>query len=164
MTEEKWAELEANVKSVTDRMTIVDEIFKANKMGRTMVMAFQCGESRLYYPANYVKDWGKEYGIGLGPHPVSESLQSEYDVAPPAITPETQSILQIMHPLRSSGAQMDLCTVDELSYKSGLAVLAKGDEKLGKRSPILYARQCVNTRGRLGLIRASWAQLGKELA
>lgn len=164
MTEEQEQELLANVKSVTDRMTIVDSILKANRMGVDMVMAFQCGESGLYYPANYVKDWGKSYGIGLGPHPVSESLQSEYDVAPPAITSETQNLVQIMHPLRSSGAQMDLCTVGAEWFAAHQAVPVQGDEKMAKRAPILYAKQVANPRGRLGMVRAAWAQLGRQVA
>ncbi len=161
MTEQKEMELLANVKSITDHLTIVDEILKANRMGRNMVMAFQCGESGLYYPANYIKDWGKKFGIGLGPHPVSESLQSEYDVAPPAITPETLDLAQIMHPIRSSCAQMDLDLVDASVFASESAVLVAEDPNMRKRAPILYAKQVANPRGRLGAMRAAWVNLGK---
>lgn len=162
MTPQEEETLLANVKSITDRLTIVDEILKANRMGRNMVMAFQCGESGLLYPADYVRNWGKLYGIGLGPHPVSESLQSEYDVAPPAITPETRELTQIMHPMRSSCVQMDLDLVDADSFSERAAVLAIEDGHYKKRAPILYAKQCANPRGRLGAIRAAWSTLGRS--
>ena len=161
MTEEQIATLEANVKSITDRLDIVDQILRANRLGRNMVMAFQCGESGLLYPADYVKEWGKLYGIGLGPHPVSESLQSEYDVAPPAVSGETRDLVQIMHPLRISGAQMDLDPVDADTMGARAAVLAHQDPYMKRRAPILYAKQCANPRNRLGAVRAAWAQLGR---
>jgi len=163
MNKEQEIELVENVKSITDRLDIVDKILRASRMGLDMVMAFGCGESGLLYPADYVKNWGKLYGIGLGPHPVSESLQSEYDVAPPALTPEIQTIEQIMHPLRSSCAQMDTVLVDANSFVLNQAVLVLGDEKMRKRAPILYAKQCANPRGRLGITRAAWATLGRTV-
>jgi hypothetical protein len=162
MNEREEIELVENVKSITDRLNIVDEILKAARLGRNMVMAFVCGESGLLYPADYVKNWGKLYGIGLGPSPVSESLQSEYDVAPPALTSEIQTLEQIMHPLRSSCAQMDTALVDAASFASQSAVLVLGDEKMRKRAPILYAKQINNPRGRLGVTRAAWANLGRN--
>lgn len=163
MTEAEERALIENVRSITDHLSIVDEILKAAGLGRQMVMAFRCGESNLLYPADYVKNWGKKYGIGLGPHPVSESLQSEYDVNPPAITGEIQTLDQIMHPLRSSCAQMDLALVDASTFKDQAAVLVLGDEKMKRRTPILYARQCANPRGRLGATRAAWANLGRAV-
>jgi len=163
MNEKQERELVENVKSITDRLDIVDKILKASRMGLDMVMAFVCGESGLLYPADYVKNWGKLYGIGLGPSPVSESLQSEYDVAPPALTPEIQTLEQIMHPLRSSCAQMDTALVEAGAFRSNSAVLVLGDEKMKRRAPILYAKQVANPRGRLGLTRAAWANLGRNV-
>jgi len=153
----------ANVKSITDRLDMVDEVFKQLRVGRNMVLVFQCGHSGLYLPGDYVKNWGKLYGIGLGPSPVSESLQSEYDVAPPALTPEIQTLEQIMHPLRSSCAQMDTALVEAGAFRSNSAVLVLGDEKMKRRAPILYAKQVANPRGRLGLTRAAWANLGRNV-
>jgi len=152
--------LVANVKSITDRLDLVDQVLKANRLGRDTVMAFRCGESGLLYPGNYVKDWGKQYGIGLGPHPVSESLQSEYEVAPPAITPEIQSIEQIMHPLRSSGAQMDMVLVDASEFSESAAVLAKDDARMRLRVPILISKQLNNSRGRIKLMRMQFDKEG----
>lgn len=163
MNTEQIIELESNVKSVTDRLDIIDAILAANKIGREMIMVFMCGESQLYYPADYIKNWGKLYGIGLGPHPVSESLQSEYDVSPPAITSETRDLTQIMHPLRMSCAQMDLDLVDRNVYESNRAVLAIDDPIMRSRVPILYNKQINNKRGRLGSVRAAWANLGRTV-
>lgn len=161
MNEDQEKELLENIKSITDRLDIVDKIFAANRLGHNMVMAFQCGESGLYYPADYIKRWGQVYGIGLGPHPVSESLQSEYDVSPPLLTPEIQDLTQLMHPLRVSGAQMDLDLVDNEHYLANAAILVSGDPLMRKRVPILYEKQCKNPRGRLGQARAAWAMNGR---
>lgn len=157
-------QLEANVRTVSDSNAIIDSILKANKMGRNMVMVFQCGESGLYYPADYIKAWGRLYGIGLGPHPVSESMQSEYEVAPPAITPEIRSIDQIMHPMRVSMCQMDLDLVDEKVMQVGAAVLEKDDRHRDVRAKILLGKQIINPRGRIRIMRMQWDKLGFGLA
>lgn len=158
LTEIQEQELIANVKAVTDRMAVVDRIIKDNRLGVETVMVFRCGESGLLYPGDYIRQWGRLYGIGLGPHPVSESLQSEYEVDPPRITPSIESIEQIMHPLRVSGVQMDLDLVSKEEALLAVPVIAIEDRNMKLRARILYAKQLNNPRGRLGIIRAAWAQ------
>lgn len=166
MTEAQEIALLANVKSLTDHMTMVDEVFRQARMGRDMTLAFVCGHSRLLLPGDYVKEWGKKYGIGLGPSPVSEVLDSEYDVDPPAITNHTRSIEQIMHPLRVSCAQVDFDLVETslLDPRNGTAaILAQDDPYLDARARVVRSKQLVNPRGRLQLMQTAWVQAGRKL-
>jgi len=156
MNKEQEEALLANVKSLTDRMTMVDEVFRQLKVGRKMVLAFQCGHSGLYLPGDYVKNWGRGYGIGLGPHPVSEVLDTDYFTAPPPITPETESLDQIMHPVGNSFAQVDYMLVDEAVMASDAAILAKDDPHMRKRSSIVRNKQMINPRSRLPNMAALW--------
>ena len=161
MTPEQETKLLADVKSVTDRMTMVDKVFKAARLGVNLRPVFQCGASGLYYPGDYVRNWGKPYGIGLGPHPVSESLQSEYDVDPPAITPQIRSLDQIMHPLRASCAQMDLLLIDIDDKADGFAVVAVEDLDCVRRAAIIIIKQRANplsrlSKGDVSVAEAAW--------
>lgn len=133
-----------NVKAITDHMTMVDKVFAASRLGVEMVLVFECGESGLFYPADYVKKWGKPYGDGLGPDVCSESLQSSYDIAPPEPDRNTRSIEQIMHPLRASRAQMDAHLVEASAAAANMAILDHEDEGMQKRGPLLRAKQMIN--------------------
>lgn len=161
MNQEKEKELLDNVKSLTDRMTLVDEVFKQLKVGRKMVLAFQCGHSGLYLPGDFVKNWGRGYGIGLGPHPVSEVLDTDYHTAPPAITPETESLDQIMHPVGTSFAQVDYMLVDEAVFNSEAAVLVRDDPHMRKRASIVRNKQMINPRSKLPNMAALWTMTRK---
>lgn len=152
-----------NVKSLTDHMKMVDEVFKAARMGRVMTLAFSCGHSGLLYPGNYVKDWGKKFGIGLGPHPVSEVLDSEYDVDPPTITNATRNLSQIMHPMRVCCAQVDYDLVDVEALRENAAILDSEDPYMEERSKILRMNQLNNPRGRLQLMEVAWRQAGRKV-
>jgi len=156
LDEERLNALEENLKSVTDHTKLVDDVFKAMKVGRSMVLAFQCGHSGLYMPADYVKNWGRGYGIGHGPHPVSEVLDTDYHTAPPAITPETESLDQIMHPVGTTFAQVDYMLVDEAVFNSEAAVLVRDDPHMRKRSSIVRNKQMINPRSKLPNMAALW--------
>lgn len=162
MDEVTEAKLLADVKSVSDSLKKVDAILKANRLGVNVKMVFVCGDSGLLYPSDYLRNWGKPYGIGLGPHPVSESLQSEYEVDPPMITSATKSLDQIMHPLRSSCAQMDCLLVDVDNPQYAFAVIAAMDPDYELRAPILRAKQLANPRSRLArggsVVSAAWSK------
>jgi len=153
--------LEENLKSVTDHKKLVDEVFKAMKVGKSMVLAFQCGHSGLYLPADYVKNWGRGYGLGLGPHPVSEVLDTDYHTNPPAITPETESLDQIMHPVGTSFAQVDYMLVDEAVFKAEAAVLVQDDPHMRKRARIVRNKQMINPRSKLANMAALWTMTRK---
>lgn len=149
-----FEELEQDLAAVTSRLTILDEIIAANKMGRDMRMVFRCNHSGLLFPSDYIKNWGKKYGIGLGPDPVSEVLDTDYDTAPPAITPEIRSLEQIMHPLITTRVQVDLDLVnaDDLQY----AIVAVEDPHMDKRAKIVRLKQLINPAGKLRVMAAAW--------
>jgi len=158
---EKEAELLANVKSFTDHMTYVDAVFKAARLGKDMVLTFQCGESGLYFEGDYLRNWGRRYGIGLGPSPVSETLQSDYDVDPPEISPLMRAVTEVMHPLRVSGSQVDALLVAKKDFEGACAVVAKDDPYLKARLPILWAKQMKNGNSRLKQMVVAFEQAGK---
>lgn len=164
MTEEQERELLLNVKSLTDHMTMVDEVFKSAKLGREMVLAFQCGHSGMYFPGDYVRQWGREYGIGLGPHPVSETLDTDYYTPPARITPDVRSIEQIMHPVGVTCAQVDYTLVAKDAYDLNLLIPANNDPYMVERAKIIRAKQLVNPLSQLrhfegkSLTEARWLQ------
>lgn len=163
MTEQEEIALLANVKSFTDHMIYVDRVFKAARIGEEMVLVFQCGESGLFYPANYVREWGKEWGDGLGPSPVSESLQTSYDVAPPEIDRSITRIEQVMHPVRNCMSQVDVDLVDASVAAYNMAIPMKGDEDMRLRAPILYAKQLVNKASKIArFANMSLTEIGWE--
>lgn len=149
MNEQQEYELLANVKSITDHMKYVDEVFAAARLGKEMALVFQCSESGLYYPADYARNWGKDWGDGLGPDVCSETLQSQYDIDPPEVTREIRDLNQIMHPVRVSRAQMDAHLVDVRVVEGLMAIPEKADYGLVRRAPILRSKQMKNPRGRL---------------
>lgn len=152
LTEEQEQTLLANIASVTDRLDAMDEIMRAEGKGVDMIPAFRCGHSGLFYPGDYIREWGRLYGIGLGPQPVSEALDSDYETAPPAITPNIRSENQIMHPLRHCLAQMDWVLLTAEAFQEGAAVLAIADRTMTVRAPILRQKQMDNPRSRLRLV------------
>jgi len=153
----------ANVKSLTDRMDLVDEVFKQLRVGRTMVLAFQCGHSGLYLPGDFVKNWGRGYGIGLGPNPVSEVLDTDYFTDPPAITGEIRSLEQIMHPVGNCLSQVDYMLVEEAVYEQNKAVLAVEDPYMTKRAAIIRAKQVDNPKSKLRNMAVAWDRAGRNL-
>jgi hypothetical protein len=151
---------EANLRSVTDQVgRLMDLVLQ-----KGYVPAFRCGHSGLWLPGDYVKEWGRLYGIGLGPTPVSEVLDSLYDIAPPAITPDLRRIEQVMHPVQVSMAQVDFDMVPAAALKDGkaVAILAADDADMEKRCAIVYQRQLVNPNSRVPLMRSAWLQAGRR--
>lgn len=118
--------------------------------------AYRCAASGCYYPADYISEWGRKYGHGLGPDPVSETWQSEYSLPPPAITPDIRDINQIMHPCVVSRAQLDLVDVSEQEYNANRAITQSEDPYGTQRAEIVRKKQLENTRGRLRSMQAAW--------
>lgn len=147
--------VEANLRTVTDKIGgLMDLILQ-----KDFQPMFFCGHSRLFLPGDYLKEWGRLYGIGLGPDPVSEVLDTDYETAPPEITPRIRSIEQIMHPVRSSRAQVDFIMVAP-GKAIEKAVLEIEDPYMDRRAPIVRAKQLKNPRGRLRTMAAAWAAEG----
>jgi len=157
MSGEEIEQLVRNVKYLTDRMDMVDRVLKASNMGEDMVLVYRCQHSGLFYDGDYGPEWGRKYGIGLGPDPVSECLNSAYEERPPEITADIQRIEQIMHPLHTTKAQLDafLMPASKVEY----LIPAMEDPFLHQRAAILYAKQLVNPRSRIAGLVTRWEQL-----
>lgn len=149
--EDRFAALESNLRTVTDQIGgIMDRVLK-----KGFVPAFRCGHSGLLLPADYIKDWGRKYGIGLGPSPVSEVLNSDYDMRP--AVPEGNALRridQIMHPVGPCMSQVDFDLFEPEEAQAGWAVLDMDDPGMFERSKIVRSRQLVNPRGRIQLFTA----------
>lgn len=162
MTEEQEQKLLADVKSVTDRLTYVDEVFAALRVGRNMALVFQCAHSGLYFDGSYARMWGKDYGIGLGPDVCSEVLNSDYDSPLPQINGAIRRIEQIAFGVQVSKAQMDahLADVDLLTKEKLWAVPAAKDPDMDVRMAIVRPRQLNNPRGgSLLALQTEWSRL-----
>jgi len=122
-----------------------------------MTPAYRCTHSGLLLPGDYVKEWGRKYGIGQGPSPVSEVLDTDYDTPPPALTNDVQRIEQIMHPVGPSFAQVDFTMVlpSAVTGKE-LAILASADKGMHERAKILLTRQLANRRSKLRALHAAF--------
>jgi hypothetical protein len=106
-----------------------------------LVAAFRCSHSGLYYPADYVKEWGRKYGVGLGSKPVSEVLNSEY------LFPAAKGLNgKMMHPVGNTYSQVDFCYVEEAEYNKNQAILQSDDPTLEARSAIIREKQSQNPR------------------
>lgn len=163
MSPEQEEALLANVKSITDRMDLVDSIIKSERLGQPKVLAFRCGHSGLYLPPDYVKEWGRLYGIGLGPSPCSEVLDSDYHTAPPAINEQTRSFDQVMHPVGNSFAQVDSVLVYAAEVEGHEAICAKDDPYMEARVTIVRARQDVNPMSKRKILKVAWVQAGRKV-
>ena len=149
MDERKIAELEAQLRAVTDSVGRLMDMVQQ----KGYVPAFVCNHSGLLLPGNYVKDWGRDgIGIGLGPDPVSEVLDTDYDTAPAPITPEIRRVEQVMHPVGVCRAQVDLVMVAPEEFEARKAILERQDRLMERRCSIVRQKQLTNPRSRLPLM------------
>lgn len=154
-------QIEAVLADHTSSLAMLDSIMKANKLGVKVTLAFRCAHSSLLFPADYCKQWGVKYGVGLGPRPVSEVLDSIYSVSPPDIQRQKiQSIDQIMHPVQHSMAEVHLVTVTEDELAAAAAIPMAADAGMKKRLPIIIERQLKNPQSKLPAIYAAWQMKG----
>lgn len=153
MTEERFAEVEAQLLSTTDQIGKLMDIITQ----KGYVVAFVCNHSGLLLPGNYVKDWGRDgIGIGLGPHPVSEVLDTDYDTAPAAIYADIRRREQVMHPVGPCFAQVDRVLVSPEEFAARSAVMDADDPDMLTRVSIIRPKQLNNPRSRLRLFEAAW--------
>ena len=101
--------------------------------------AFQCLHSGLYYPGDYYKKWGIDYGIGQGPDPVSEILNSAEHLPKAAAFSKDSGIL--MYPVGVTHAPVQMVEVSEEEFAKNAAILHKDDVQMTKRIEILVAKQ-----------------------
>jgi len=122
------------------------------------VMVYRCAGSGLYFPSNYVEEWGRKYGHGLGKAVVSECLETMWhcDCAIPknlvspdqVMFPLMQGEHQVDSVLLSAEEYMDLCC-----YPEKWAQCERVDVNMNKRAKILRDKQLNHKNGRLKLIR-----------
>lgn len=116
---------------------------------KSLTPVFRCSHSGLYFPVDYLKEWGRKYGIGLGSDPVSEILDTDY-LTPLDLRAEVP-IESIMHPVQHCCAQVDLYMADaaELEEYFVPTVYALNDQKMRVRAEIILERQWHNPRSQL---------------
>lgn len=152
-------ELEVAVGALTSRMSAIDAAFKKSKMNIESTMVFRCAASGLFYPDDYVKQWGRKYGIGLGPTVCSESLQTDYETNPPNIDNTIKKVDQIMHPVYNIKCQMDWHVVEVAEAKTNMAILEQEDQDIFERGIVLLGKQLKNKRNRIHILHAEFNRL-----
>lgn len=147
-------EIEKNLKSITDSHKLTDDLQSKKK-----TLLFRCAGSGLYFPGNYVEQWGRKYGIGLGPNVLSECLETDWN-APCAVPENLRTPEQIMFPVKQGGHQVDAYIVPTEQIEAqfadfdSFAVVAKLDPYIVKRGMIVRNKQLENKNGRLKAIMA----------
>ena len=105
------------------------------------MLYFRCARTALLYPSDYIEQWGKRYGVGLGPEPVSEALVNNYHL--PIV--DNHDAMLTMHPVSLCRAQVDLIdVVDGDPQLQHMAVLALDDPTMTERAAIMRTRQRVH--------------------
>jgi len=105
--------------------------------------AYRCARTGLYFPSDYVEQWGRKYGHGLGPTPVSEALVNDYHF--PVVHQKNEGD-PVMVPVGVCRAQVDLVEISEEEYNSKRAILQTEDPKMQQRARIMWARQMANSQ------------------
>lgn len=98
--------------------------------------AYRCRHSGLYFPEDFVKEWGKKYGHGMGPRPVSECLDTHYHLPPAKAFDGTE-----MHPVGVCYADVDLVDITAEAFEAKQAILQVDDPDLTLRTRILCGKQ-----------------------
>ncbi len=100
------------------------------------MFAYRCRHSGLYFPEDYIKEWGKKYGIGMGARPVSECLDT-HDHLEPAKAFNGEPML----PVGVCYADVDLVDITPEEFEAKRAITQAEDPDLVKRVPILQGKQ-----------------------
>ena len=111
--------------------------------------AYQCSSTGLYYPADYVEEWGRQYGIGLGPNPCSEAWESMYETPVAMPTRDTRSLHDCGHPVRNCMAPVFPVEVTAEEYQANKAICQHEDPRGIARWEIVRALQVKNKKGRI---------------
>jgi hypothetical protein len=112
------------------------------KKDDNLITAFRCSRTGLYFPGDFVEEWGKKYGIGLGPVPVSEALVNSYDMA---VAEADGKNHEAMHPLAVCKAQVDLVRITQEEFDSNAAILDHEDRSLIRRAELMREKQVLKS-------------------
>lgn len=143
-----------NLRTVTDSNKNLDAIMKDGKH-----VWFRCLHSFLLFPGDYLRLWGKKYGIGLGGEPRSECLDSIYNITP-YIGRGVRDIEQIMHPVKISGAPLDYVLMSPAEAAGQRLITSYEDVRMMKRGRLLLAKQLENPRSQVALFRTKFLTQG----
>ena len=113
------------------------------------MIAFMCSSTGLYFPPDYVEEWGRKYGHGLGPMPVSEAWETMYQAPVAMPTRDTRSLHDCGHPIKSCMAPVYPVEISEEEYRSGKAICHHEDPRGTARWEIVRAKQVQNKKGRI---------------
>lgn len=147
-------EIEKNLKSITDRLDMLDPLVQGKKH-----LYFRCSHSGLYFPADYIREWGRKYGKGLDKWPVSECWDSMYNIFP-TISKHMNSLADTMHPIRSSCAPINDFFASREIPKELMLFTDIDDADKRKRVKVIIANQRKNPRNKLDLARGIAKQEG----
>ncbi len=148
-------EIEKNLKSITDRLDMLDPLVQGKKH-----LYFRCSHSGLYFPADYIREWGRKYGKGLDIHPVSECWDSMYHIYP-TVSRNQGSLAETMHPVRSSFAPINDFFASREMPKEFMLLTDVDDPNKKRRVPLIIAKQRKNKANKLDVAIAVARQEGK---
>lgn len=145
MAETTIAQLETALKTVTDRVDKLDPLIQGKEH-----LYFRCLHSHKLFPFDYVAEWGRKYGIGIGGDVRSECFDTEYNIMPSL--EKIKKVEQIMHPMKVSGAPIDAVFLSRPAPKSMLLIPAHLDPDAEERGLLVRAKQLQNPNNRIQVL------------
>lgn len=109
-----------------------------------MPRCFRCTHSGLLLPPDYVENWGKFYGVGLGPKPVSECLDTNYGHMPRMENVRySASTGDFMFGVHSTGAPIEEVEVSEEDFNNpkNRMILEHEDTGMKRRLELIREKQ-----------------------
>jgi len=132
-----------NIKDVADSDKLAGDLETGKK-----VTLFRCAGTGLFFPSDYLENWGIKYGFSLGRDPVSECLETMWSVG--VVMPKDfKSEEQLMYPVRQGNHQVDAfvmtkAAADNIKRTGQMAILGIDDPFMIKRAKIIRNKQLKN--------------------
>lgn len=104
-----------------------------------MALVYVCARTNIVFPPDYVEEWGRKYGHGFGPVPISEGLVNDYWL------PVVGSGDNAMHPLSVCRSQVDRIKMSEEEFAETAAILQIDDQKMINRAELMKLKQIVKS-------------------
>jgi len=104
-----------------------------------MQLVYVCARTNVVFPPDYIEEWGRKYGHGFGPVPLSEGLVNDYWL------PVVGSGDNAMHPLSVCRSQVDRIKMSEEEYAETAAILQIDDQKMITRSALMKLKQIIKS-------------------
>ena len=107
------------------------------------VVALQCNETGMYLPDDYEKEWGRKYGIGRGPKPLTPVMDTLEDQQPTIGVVDGEEVYMFPIGFRMT-TDMGFTRVtlpDQATFDANAAVTDLEDPKMIKRIKIVRSKQ-----------------------